>query len=257
MWRERVMKKMNWLIYATQGDPALSHAVRELENRGISVTDSPGERVTHLLLPVPCRLSGAALMDILYQLPKKVTVLGGFLDRPELAGHRCIDLLKDPRYLAKNAMITAYCALELAQSQLSVTWEDCPVLILGWGRIGKCLGSLLKALGAQVSIAARKEADLAMIAALGCDGRDIGSLDYILRRYRVIFNTVPSPILSKAQAGLCREDCILVELASSPGMEAPNIIDGRGLPGKLAPESAGKLIARTIMGLWAREEEPM
>ena len=80
---------MNWLIYATQGDPALSHAVRELENRGINVTDSPGDRVTHLLLPVPCKLSGAVLTDILDQLPKKITVLGGFLDRPELASHRC------------------------------------------------------------------------------------------------------------------------------------------------------------------------
>jgi dipicolinate synthase subunit A len=152
-------------------------------------------------------------------------------------------------------MITAYCAIELAQKEMAVTWEDCPVLLLGWGRIGKCLGSLLKNLGAQVSIAARKETDLAMIAALGCDGREISQLDYILRRYRVIFNTVPFPVLSRAQAELCREDCVLVELASAPGIDAPNVIDGRGLPGKMAPESAGKLIARTVMGLWAREEE--
>lgn len=245
---------MNWLIYATAGNPALMSAVRELEKRGISFADTPGSGVTHLLLPVPCRLTGEELKDILSQLPPNITVLGGFLDRPELSQYRCRDLLKDPRYLAKNAMITAYCALELAQKELSVIWEDCPVLILGWGRIGKCLGSLLKKLGAQVSVAARKEADLAMIAALGCDGRDIGQLDYILRRYRVIFNTVPSPVLRRAQTGLCREDCILVELASKPGIDAPNVIDGRGLPGKLAPESAGKLIARTVMGLWAREE---
>ena len=245
---------MNWLIYATEGDPALSYGVRELEKRGICFADAPGSGVTHLLLPVPCRLSGQELTGLLAQLPKGVTVLGGFLDRPELKHYRCLDLLKDSRYLAKNAMITAYCALELAQKEMAVTWEDCPVLILGWGRIGKCLGSLLKSLGPQVSIAARKEADLSMIAALGCDGRDIGQLDYILRRYRVIFNTVPSPVLSRAQTGLCREDCILVELASTPGMDAPNVIDGRGLPGKLAPESAGKLIARTVMGLWAREE---
>ena len=247
---------MNWLIYATQGSPALGYAVQELENRGITFTDSPCDRVTHLLLPVPCRLSAEELSDLLGQLPKNITVLGGFLDRPELKGYRCFDLLKDPRYLAKNAMITAYCALALAEKEMTVTWEDCPVLVLGWGRIGKCLGSLLKNLGAQVSIAARKEEDLSMISALGCDGRNIRTLDCILRRYRVIFNTVPYPVLSRAQTRLCREACILVELASSPGMDAPNIIDGRGLPGKLAPESAGKLIARTVMGLWAREEEP-
>lgn len=246
---------MNCLIYAVKGSPSLDHAVHELKKRGISFADAPCAGVTHLLLPVPCRLSKEDLTEILEQLPKSVTVLGGFLDRPELANYRCLDLLKDPRYLAKNAMITAYCALGLAQKEMNVTWEDCPVLVLGWGRIGKCLGSLLKSLGAQVSIAARKDADLAMIAALGCDGRDIGRLDYILRRYRVIFNTVPFPVLSRAQTALCREDCILIELASKPGMDAPNIIDGRGLPGKIAPESAGKLIARTVLALWAREEE--
>lgn len=245
------------LIFATEGSPALAFAARELEKRGISFADSPGPGVTHLLLPVPCRFTGAEIKEILDRLPKNITVLGGFLDRPELKGYRCLDLLKDHRYLAKNAMITAYCALGLAQREMAVTWEDCPVLILGWGRIGKCLGSLLNSLGAQVSVAARKESDLAMIAALGCDGRDIGKLDCILRRYRVIFNTVPSPVLTRVQTQLCREDCILVELASVSGMDAPNVIDGRGLPGRLAPESAGKLIARTVMGLWAREEESL
>ena len=246
---------MNWLVFATQGTPALDYAVQELEDRGINFSDFPCDRVTHLLLPVPCKQTGAELTEVLNSLPRTITVVGGFLDRPELSGYRCVDLLKDPHYLAKNAMITAYCALELAEKELSVTWEDCPVLILGWGRIGKCLGRLLDNLGAQVSIAARKDGDLAMIAALGYDSRNIGGLDYILRRYRVIFNTVPSPVLNRAQTALCREDCVLVELASAPGMDAPHIIDGRGLPGKLAPESAGKLIARTVMGLWAREED--
>lgn len=248
---------MKRLFFATDGSPALNYAVQELEKRGISFAESPREQVTHLLLPVPCKLSAGELRSILAGLPKNMTVLGGFLDRPELADYACLDLLKDERYQAKNAMITAYCALQIAGEPLPVTWEGCPVLILGWGRIGKCLGSLLKNLGAEVSIAARKETDLAMIAALGCDGRDIRQLDYILRRYRVIFNTVPCPILSRAQTALCRGDCVMVELASSPGIDAPNVIDGRRLPGKLAPESAGKLIARTVMRLCAREEETL
>lgn len=246
------MKKR--LVYAAGNVPALRFAVEELENRGISVVREPEEGVTDLLLGVPCRLGEGELRGLLRELPADIRVLGGFLDRPELAGYRCTDLLKDQRYLAKNAMITAYCALSLAEKEMKVTWEDCPVLILGWGRIGKCLGNLLKALGARVSVAARKEADLSMLAALGFDAREISSLDCILRRYRVIFNTVPHPVLSRSQLELCRKDCVLVELASSPGMDGSNVIDGRGLPGRLAPESAGKLIARTVLGLWAKEE---
>ena len=246
------MKKR--LVYAAGGTASLAYAMQELEDRGISFAAAPCDGVSHLLLPVPCRLSEDALKPVLQSLPTDITVLGGFLDRPDLAGYPCMDLLKDQRYLAKNAMITAYCALSLAEKEMKVTWEDCPVLILGWGRIGKCLGKLLKALGARVSVAARKEADLSMLAALGFDAREISSLDCILRRYRVIFNTVPHPVLSRSQLELCRKDCVLVELASSPGMDGSNVIDGRGLPARLAPESAGKLIARTVLGLWAKEE---
>ena len=246
------MKKR--LVYAAGDVPALRFAVEELENRGIGVVREPEEGVTDLLLGVPCKLKEGELKGLLREMPADIRVLGGFLDRPELAGYRCLDLLKDQRYLAKNAMITAYCALTLAENDMQVTWEDCPVLILGWGRIGKCLSGLLKNLGARVSVAARKDTDLAMLTALSYDALDIGTLGCILRRYKVIFNTVPYPVLSEAQTALCRKDCVLVELSSSTGMEGEHIIDGRGLPGKLAPESSGKLIARTVLGMWARED---
>lgn len=245
----------NRLLYAPEDTPALKYALEELDNRGIGITREPCEKVTHLLLSAPCRIIEGELMGILKKLPRDITVLGGVLDRQELIGYRCQDLLTDPLYLAKNAMITAYCAVGLAERNLPVVWEGCPVLVLGWGRIGKCLGSILKKLGAEVSIAARKPEDLAMIAALGCDGRSVAGLDCILRRYRVIFNTIPAPVLKQGQRALCREDCILIELASKPGMEGAGIIDGRGLPGKMAPESSGKLIARSVMRLCAREDE--
>lgn len=245
----------NRLLYAPEGVPALKYAVEELEDRGVSIASEPTDRVTHLLLPVPCKMDGQALASLLASLPRDVTVVGGMLNNAQLQGYRCIDLLEDPLYLAKNAMITAHCALRLAEGNLSVIWEGCPVLVLGWGRIGKCLSSILKKLGAEVSIAARKSEDLAMIAALGCDGRSIAGLDCILRRYRVIFNTIPAPVLMSRQIQLCRKDCLLIELASSPGIEGASVIDGRGLPGKMAPESSGKLIARSVMRLCVREEE--
>lgn len=224
---------------------------------GVDFASSPASAVTHLLLGVPCRLSDNELRALLSRLPQNITVLGGFLNRPELAGYPCVDLLKDERYQAENAMITAHCALRIIARELPVIWPDCPVLILGWGRIGKCLATLLRGLGAAVSVAARKETDRAMIAALGYDAQNIHDLGCILRRYRVIFNTVPCPVLSTEQAGCCRRDCLLVELASKAGIEAENVIDGRGLPGKIAPESAGKLIARTILRLCAQKEDTL
>lgn len=242
------------LFFAAGRSNALQIAAEELSMRGIGIAEAPSKDVTHLLLPVPCKMTADELTAVLEQIPADVTILGGFLDRPELAGFRCLDLLKDERYQAENARITAYCAVNVAAGRIRVTWDRCPVLILGWGRIGKCLGQLLKALGADVAIAARKETDRAMITAMGYHAEDISDLSYILKRYRVIFNTVPYPILSEEQASHCRADCLKIELASRPGIVGDDAVDARGLPGKYAPESSGKLIARTVVRLCARKE---
>lgn len=242
------------VFFAAGNSQALTAAAKELEMRGLTLAAAPSNDVTHLLLPVPCAMPPEELRGILAQLPKDITVFGGFLDRPELSGYQCRDLLKDEIYLAKNARITAHCALTIAANHLPVTLDGCPVLIVGWGRIGKCLAQLLRSVGAEVSISARKEGDRAMIAALGYDPEDTEKLDFILKRYRVIFNTVPHPVLSEAQLAHCRPDCLKIELASKPGIGGDDVIPARGLPGKYAPESSGKLIARSVLRLCAQKE---
>ena len=248
------MKLKERVFFSDVASPAITYAVQALKNLGCTIADSPSPRVTHLLLPVPCRLSTSALNEILTALPEDITVFGGFLDRPELIGYSCRDLLTDPLYLAQTAMITAHCAQQLGAAQLPIVWDGCPVLILGWGRIGKCLARLLQASGAQVTVTARRIADRAMCAALGYGTRDFTDSNSDLQRYRILYNTVPSPVLSRRQAEQCRPDCVMIELASRPGIDAPGVIDGRGLPGVMAPESSGSLIANTIFRICAEKE---
>ena len=231
------------VIYPALDNESLQYAARALQYRGIRVADAPCAEVTHLLLPVPCRIS---MDSILAQLPPDVIAIGGGLKLPN-----SIDLLQDECYLAKNAMITAHIALRLAAEQLKVIPAQCPMLVLGWGRIGKCLAKLLQAVGAEVTVAARKPSSRAMVEALGMDSSEIDGLSHILRRYRVIFNTIPSPVLDAAQIRYCREDCVKLELASVNGMEGKDIIVARGLPGKYAPESSGNLIAESVVRLLA------
>ena len=242
-------------FYACGNTPAIQNTVERLKKLGITVTDTPDPSVTHLMLPVPSFdrngniQGGGALSDILLQLPKSITIIGGNLPSDQLDGYSVIDLLKDARYLAENAAITADCAVSVARQKLPTVWHSCPVLILGWGRIGKCLSHLLQQLGADVTVAARKEADIAMLRGLGYGAEDIRKLHYGLMRYRVIFNTVPEMVLTPEQTSHCRADCLLIELASKPGIEGQNVISALGLPGKLAPESSGKLIAASVIRL--------
>ena len=242
-------------FYLPGGTAALAAAGQFLTERGINTVDAPTAQVTHLLLPVPSFApdgslkGGGDVVHILDRLPKTVTVMGGNLRHPALKDRKTVDFLLDEGYLAENAAITADCAIRIVQGNLPVVLKGCPILIVGWGRIGKCLAAMLKDMGADVTVAARKERDPAMLHALGYRTEDPQYLRFGLMRYRVICNTVPAPVLSREQTAHCRPDCVKIDLASEPGIDADDAIWARGLPGRDAPESAGLLIAKTAIRL--------
>jgi len=250
-----------YIFYPANNFPVLRYVSEALKSRGYGVVSRPCESVTHLLLPVPSfdpdgRLKGGGDVDaVLSQLPKNVTIVGGNLPPDRFPGYSLCDLMKDPTYLADNAAITAYCAIRLAMMELPVTLRNCRVLIIGWGRIGRCLSALLWALEADVTIAARKETDRAMAHALGYRTTPPEELDQTLNDYRLIYNTAPAPVLTTEQTELCRDECLRIDLASVRGIEGNHTIWARGLPGKDAPESSGRLIAKTIIRLIERKEK--
>lgn len=247
------------LILSAGSAAAARYAFTYLSDSGLQAATSPSPDVTELLLDVPsfeasgCLRFGGSVERLLAQLPKDITVYGGNLDHPALAGYKKVDLLKDPGYLAENAYITAECALDVALPYLSITLRNCPTLILGWGRIGKCLGNLLKQIGADVTFAARKETDRAMIRALGFKAVDFSETEEQISSFRLIFNTVPEMVLCREVTALCHPDCVKIELASRPGIDAEDVIIARGLPGIHMPESSGKLIAETFLRLYQKE----
>lgn len=243
----------NRRFYLAGHTPALQYASQALMEQGCVLASRPDHSVTHLLLPVPSFepdgtiKGGGTLSDLLSHLSQSVVIMGGSLDRPELEAYSCIDLLKDPLYTARNANITAHCALRLAMNKLSATMEGLQVLVIGWGRIGKCLARLLKTIGAEVTVAARKENDRAMLSALGFRALDTCNLD--TAAYRVVFNTVPHMLCPQSPG-----DGLKIDLASNLGLGSLDVLWARGLPGKDAPESSGQLIAQTVLRLSCGKE---
>ena len=240
------------IIYAAGFTPAISHCIQKLKSDGFTIVSEPNQQVTHLLLPVPSFapdgmiMGGGNLATLLTLLPKDIVVIGGNLDRPELDYYTVIDLLQDEGYLAENAQITAHCAIKLAMNQLPVILDHCPVLVMGWGRIGKCLAQLLRQMGADVTVCARKETDRSILKALGYSVSDYRHID--LTQYRVIFNTVPTMMFP-----VCPGNALKIDLASRLGMGSDDVIWARGLPGKDAPGSSGTLIAKTLIPLLRKE----
>lgn len=247
------------IFYPINQSLVLRAAAETLKQKGYGVVSQPCEGVTHLLLPVPSfddhgKLKGGGDLDgVLTALSKNVTIIGGNLPKDRFAGYKTIDLLKDATYLADNAAITAYCAVRVAMMELPVMLRGCRVLIIGWGRIGRCLAALLWALEADVTIAARREDQRAMAHALGYHTEDTEQLGHNLNNYRLIFNTAPAPVLSEEQISHCRDNCLKIDLASVLGIAGKHVIWARGLPAKDAPESSGKLIAKTAIRLIEKE----
>lgn len=237
-----------YTIYIYGSTPVFRFAGQYLQEHGIDVVTSPTAAVTHLLLGVPNRLPEREIDAILSSLPKNVTVVGGKLQRSG------IDLLRDPAYLEENALLTAYCALCLGMEKLPMIPEYCPSLIIGWGRIGKNLARLLKILGSDVTVASGSAEHRAEARNKGyrvVDSGNMGKLDH----YRLVYNTAPAPIVSEAQAREFQESCVILELASVPGIAGDRPIAALGLPGKMVPESSGKLIGSTLLRVLQNKEE--
>ena len=235
---------------------AMPMVLAQLKLRGFSVTQAASGDATHLLLPVPAFdpdgkvRGGGAVEELLSCLREDVTVIGGNLQHPALDGYSRVDLLEDPFFVAQNANITAHCALRMILHALPCIPERCPMLVIGWGRIGKCLARLLRQVGAKVTVAARKASDRAMLSALGYSSLDTVGLDPI--GFRVIVNTVPQMMLQD-----CDTDAYLLDLASKPGLSGDSVVWARGLPAKLAPESTAHLIAHTVTRILTDREVPL
>lgn len=243
------------IFYTAGRTDAMNHAEAILRRQGCQFASKPDLSVTHLLLGVPAfetdgsLKGGGFLEDVLPSLSPQVKIYGGMLEGHISQALQTIDLLQDPFYVAENAQITAHCAVKLAMNKLPCILPGCPVLVIGWGRIGKCLAKLLRDMGARVTVAARKASDRAMLEALGYDSLSTEGLGYSLVRFRVVFNTAPELILSAEDMQTAGADCLKIDLASTPGMEGQDVIHARGLPGRFAPESSGALIAKTLLRL--------
>jgi dipicolinate synthase subunit A len=160
-----------------------------------------------------------------------------------------------------NAIPSAEGAIQIAMEQLPITIHGSQSFVLGFGRLGKTLARMLAAIGATITVAARKDADLARIYEIGYRPVKFDQLQECIQEAEIIFNTVPQMVLDENMLSLIRKDALILDLSAIPGgtdfkaaqklgisaMMAP------GLPGKVAPTTSGKILARVIPPLILRE----
>lgn len=168
-------------------------------------------------------------------------------------------------FLIKNARLTAEGALMTAMELTDTSLLHASMAVLGYGRIGKLLARLLLAVGADVTVFARRRESLAEAEADGCLVHAISEAHRLTEGFEVIFNTVPSVIMSREVLTTLPCRTKIIELASSPGGLDPEgvteatrrcglqVIRAPALPGRYAPIDAGYAIADLIISA-LREE---
>lgn len=167
-------------------------------------------------------------------------------------GVRCVSFLELEGYLLSNAEITAEGAVYLLLHHLQRTLSGAKILVIGYGRIGRFLAGKLRFLGADVTVSARRNEQLAELKIRGYQTETTGEYRNGLGNYDAVVNTVPSVIMTTQQAETLKENCMLLELASLPGgftkavQETRNVVMAQALPGKTAPETAGKNLAEAV-----------
>ena len=116
-----------------------------------------------------------------------------------------------------HAVPTAEGAIQIAMEELPITIHGARVLVIGYGRVGRMTAQRFQALGARVSVAARKYADLAWAESQGLGVEQTGRLLGWLCSYDLVINTVPARVLGEAELGDLKPGCLVIDLASKPG----------------------------------------
>lgn len=159
-----------------------------------------------------------------------------------------------------NSIATAEGAIQRAMEELPVTLHGTRVVVLGFGRCGATLARMLHGLGSRTVVVARDGGQLARAYEMGLETASFDQLAAVVSGARAVFNTVPARVLHKEVLQQMSQDAVIVDIASAPGgtdfdaareMGIKAFLD-LGIPGKVAPESAGMVLAKTLPQLIRR-----
>lgn len=204
--------------------------------------------------------------EVLADLTPATLVLVG-MARPALRemvlgqGLRLIEILSLDEVAILNSIPSAEGAIQMAMEAMPITIHGCRALVVGLGRTGLTLARMLGALNAVTLVAARKASHLARITEMGLLPVPLQELPAYVKDVDVVFNTVPALVLDEQVLSQLYPGALIIDLASSPGgtdFTAAEKLGLRavlapGLPGKVAPKTAGRILARVIPDLLVKE----
>lgn len=202
------------------------------------------------------------LRDVAMMCTKRKLVLGGKLSEKakaifDIYSVRWADYADSEEFEILNAVPTAEGAIQIAMEEFPFTLHSADTVVTGFGKVAKALALRLKALGANCTVVARSSSARAEAESLGFKAVDFSHLPAEAKKCRILFNTVPAAVCDRSVLSQLEPSQGIIDLASKPGgvdLDAAktfgvNVIWALGLPGKVAPSTAGEIIQKTACNL--------
>ncbi len=268
------------------GDTRIEYLAKSLSEEGFEVKQFGGKEALKtavswcdaVVLGLPCsrddktvdapNLSEEILLkDLFHIIGKDKLLLAGKMSEgikavADIFSVRWVDYFMREDLEILNAVPSCEGAIQIAMEELPITIFGANVVVTGFGKIGELLSIMLRSLGANVTVYARRSSQRAKARTHSLHAVPFSYLDECMANADVVFNTVPQQVIKRECLSGAKET-LIIDLASKPGgvdMEAARdlgvkVIWALGLPGKVAPVTAGNIIKETICNIISESGE--
>ena len=264
----RKLAEMDAKVYLT-GFEQLAHAytgaVKEV------LEDLPVNELDAIILPVAgTNLEGkietifsnmqvVLTEEFLNKTPEHCTVYSGISNQyltelTEKTNRKLVQLFERNDVAIYNSIPTVEGAIMMAIQHTDFTIHGSNVVVLGLGRTGMSVARSFHALGAKVKVGARKTEHIARITEMGLTPFFTAELENEVENVDICINTIPHKIITANVLAKMPSRTLIIDLASKPGGTDFRYAEKRGikailapgLPGIVAPKTAGKILANVL-----------
>ncbi|PGS47157.1 dipicolinic acid synthetase subunit A [Bacillus sp. AFS041924] len=260
------------LIGFEQLDSGFTSASKEL------MADADFEDLDAILLPVPgTNIEGVVdtifsnekvvlTKEILDKTPAHCTIYSGisnsYLDSIVAASNRkLVKLFERDDVAIYNSIPTVEGTIMMVIQHTEYTIHNSKVAVLGLGRTGMSVARTFHSLGAKVKVGARKSEHIARIVEMGLEAFEFKNIEDALKDVDIVINTVPVLIVTASVISKLQPHALVIDLASKPGGTDFRYAEKRGikallapgLPGIVAPKTAGQIIGNVLTQLLKEE----
>ncbi|MGM0846716.1 MAG: dipicolinic acid synthetase subunit A [Bacillota bacterium] len=256
------------LIGFEQLDHAFTGAVKE------KIDEVEFNDVDAIILPVPgTNLEGEIetifsnekiklTEEVLKETPSHCKVYSGISNKylneiTSSAERGLIQLFERDDVAIYNSIPTVEGTIMMAIQHTDFTIHGSNLTVLGLGRVGMSVARTFHHLGARVKVGARKSEHLARITEMGLTPFHLDDLEKEVNDCDMLINTIPAQVVGAGVIAKMPTHTLIIDLASKPGGTDFRYAEKRGvkallapgLPGIVAPKSAGQILANVLSQL--------